>query len=185
MTLKCGDLTNKDAFWPNFFGDATCIILNNYGEIFSGGRGGDGNQFSLDYHIASIFANSKIGTRMVTLEPLYMLGDDVIERNLKKSGSKPGDENYDPNLTFFTFKALTLEGLGSDLVSWGSDSLQITIYLYTRIAQEESVEHALWCAPNHNCLPTAAVNEDRMLNDICVVCNKPISTRAKRNSRKR
>eukprot|EP00814_Leptocylindrus_danicus_P017252 CAMPEP_0116032508 /NCGR_PEP_ID=MMETSP0321-20121206/18214_1 /TAXON_ID=163516 /ORGANISM="Leptocylindrus danicus var. danicus, Strain B650" /LENGTH=343 /DNA_ID=CAMNT_0003507963 /DNA_START=137 /DNA_END=1169 /DNA_ORIENTATION=- len=165
-----GDFTDPSNM--NLLRSATVMYCNNFNEIF-GVRTRTGTGYTLDYHLASAFAGTKPGTRLITLESLNEhLGDDVDLLN-KKIAMRNKKQTCDA--TFFKYKKFDLGSL--QLTSWGGDrEKRLYAHMYTRT--EQSGTHPLWlgcgtdqCEGQQN--PTKALDEvNNLLTRECAYCGQ-------------
>jgi len=173
IELREGSLT--DPRHEKFITEATVLLVNNANEIFGTRSGGSVHHHSLDDHVGALFAKTKPGTRMITLDPILSLGCDLAEENQRRR-NKGQDENFD--VSFFTCEKLSM---GEDAVNWSYK--EITVWLYTRVKQSTGDGSAVFLCGNVKCPwrgnPSAAVREDGFLREECVYCGmeRQMSTR--------
>lgn len=146
--------------------------------------------FITDFHLASIFAGTKPGTRLVSFESLNdHLGDDVALLNNKILDMHRGTGfEKTRDATFFTYEKIELGSLR--LTSWGCDGKKrLYVHLYTRT--EQSHPHPLWIGcRNTECEgqthPTAALDEEtNLLHRRCVYCEEMMRMSTTRSVRQK
>lgn len=113
---------------------------------------------------------------MVTLHPILCLGRNIQDANHARRQRKLMESC---DASFFTEETKILKG---PAVTWTNKD--VTIYIYTRIQQSNTVKDnaAVFLCDNPWCSwksPTLAVGEDGLLQDVCIYCDtkRSITTR--------
>ena len=130
VRLVFGDATDPAIVLPLLPSDSRGVwFVNNYGGVL-GYRENTGKP-STDDFMCGLFANSRPGTKMVTLFPMYGLGlsrEETIGR-YKTPSTVP-----DVDKSFFDVVQHTLVGtLEQPSVSWSNQS--VDVWIYTRLPQ--------------------------------------------------
>jgi len=165
VELREGNLKKK--LHKDFIIEANKILVNNANEIFSG-RSSEGSDGSLDDYIASLFARTKPGSIMVTLEKITALG---------RSRSEANDDRRRQNLienddaSFFEYEK---KSIGNCAVTWTDKD--IDVWVYTRVGVGRD---SVFLCSNKNCPYghyTSVIQSDdegdniALLQDSCIYC---------------
>ncbi|KAL7530782.1 hypothetical protein ACHAXR_003673 [Thalassiosira sp. AJA248-18] len=124
------------------------IFINNAEEVFAARSNLSAKGVCLDAHLANLFANMKVGGRMVTLTDVSShlnQSSEWFRRDVFQSGTKA--------------------------VSWGGENKSINVYVLTKLSDE-------WFCQNKRCearaaAPNAVVDGNGDLNELCIYCNAP------------
>eukprot|EP00816_Leptocylindrus_hargravesii_P004952 CAMPEP_0196804824 /NCGR_PEP_ID=MMETSP1362-20130617/4500_1 /TAXON_ID=163516 /ORGANISM="Leptocylindrus danicus, Strain CCMP1856" /LENGTH=422 /DNA_ID=CAMNT_0042177345 /DNA_START=8 /DNA_END=1276 /DNA_ORIENTATION=+ len=187
VDIRQGNLT--DPAYRELLMSATVLYCNNFNGIF-GARTETATGNTLDFHVASIFAGTKPGTRLVSFESLNEhLGDDctLLNKNILERHRDGGFEQT-CDASFFEYEEIELGSI--HLASWGGDSTKrLYVHLYTRTEQTHS--HPLWIGcRNPDCEgqmhPTAALNEETgLLDRTCAYCEENMRMSTTRSVRQK
>jgi len=168
IQFKEGDF-RKQTNYP-FIIEANKILVNNAQEIFSA-RSSVGCDATLDDYIASIFARTKPGSIMVTLEKIPGLGRSRSEVNAdRKSNGLPESDHA----SFFEHRKVNI---GNGAVTW-TDVNEIVVWVYERVCEgKESGFLCNKCSDITHC--TSVIQADdpmseniSLLRDSCVYCGE-------------
>ena len=133
ITLLNGDASDTKEF-TKIITTSDRILVNNYEDVFSSrGTKKKGQNRSLDDFIASYFAQSRIGTRLVSLTELLSLGPDRDEMNRERNNA---GLSHSDNASFFSHKTKVLEGV----FSWNKNPRQYTFHIYERLRQNHATK---------------------------------------------
>jgi len=178
IELRRGDLT--DPAHLEFLTAVDVVFVNNYECIFAARSGGGTKAANLDDHVAALFSKMPVGSRCVTLEPLYTLGKSRTQANENRTrrGLLPRDD-----ASFFEYRQVSSRLDPSTITSWGSTGApQLLYHIYTRVGLPHS--QAGFLCPNDDCdthktrslIP--ATYESRpengvgLLRDACPICKQ-------------
>jgi hypothetical protein len=156
--LASGDF--RETKWSDKIEDCTAIFVNNFNEIFGARAETCQKMPTLNSEIQVLFAKSKVGTRMVTLDPMCFI------KSLTEA--RYDNPEISTDASFFDYKSFELP---SPAVSWSNKP--VTAHMYTRI--EQSQAHAVFLCPNKKCYGadniTAAVDDSGKLVEMCCYCD--------------
>lgn len=131
------------------------IFVNNAEEVFSARSGDNGKHPTLDQHLAELFANMKVGGRMVTLTD--------IRDNFAISD-------------WYCYHCLQS---GEGAVSWNTRK-SIPIHVLTKVDHQWTCQHKDCLSTGFGEEKQDIVKENGSLQDVCIYCSNAPSRRGKR-----
>lgn len=156
VELKHGRI--EDPAHRDWLTDVDAVFVNNFNDVMSHRCEPSRRAMrSVDEYIAALFAHMKVGSVMVTLNPInYYLGQtqEQAQQDRRKWGY-----TANRNASFFTKEEIEI-GFAHDVVSWserssaGRHSRTISVYKYTRVEQEADAGYGpvfLCCDPGKKC----------------------------------